>query len=176
MERKRENTFVDESLGFPVVLEDVPMKKIRGEWILDIPLNEYQQVVIWILAHADFAFTGRHVRFVRHWMEMTQKDFGDMLGVSHVAVSKWEDKGSQPTSMARATEVQLRLEMLLSLPEAVWERLSGPDGRLTQRQSLSRLLEDLKAFDTPSDRGVDAERLTVRGEELQGSGRLRLGH
>ena len=37
MERKKE-TFIFEGLGFPIKLIDTPMKKVFGQWVIDIDL------------------------------------------------------------------------------------------------------------------------------------------
>lgn len=42
METKIES-FTYYGLGFPIELINVPMKKIMGEWIIDINLNELQE-------------------------------------------------------------------------------------------------------------------------------------
>lgn len=171
MERKIAERYVDTSLGFPVTLVDVPMKSVRGEWIPDLPLNEFQQVVLWMLAHMDAPLSGRQVRFVRHWMEKTQQEFADMHDVSHVAVSKWEAKGEQPTAMTKATEVLLRLNILTELPEEVWDRLSGPNAGASKPESLKQLLEEIGHFEL----GPQHDReLTVPAGEVVRSGRLPL--
>jgi DNA-binding transcriptional regulator YiaG len=148
MEHKTADRYVDTSLGFPVTLVDVPMKEVRGDWIPDLYLNEFQQVVLWILAHMDAPMSGQQVRFVRHWMEKTQEAFADMHDVSHVAVSKWEAKGEQPTAMTKATEVLLRLNILTELPETVWDRLSGPNTGASKPESLKHLLGQIGRFET----------------------------
>ena len=38
-------TFIYGGLGFPIELIDVPIKKVFGEWIIDIDMNELQLFV-----------------------------------------------------------------------------------------------------------------------------------
>jgi DNA-binding transcriptional regulator YiaG len=164
MKRKITEKYIDHSLGFPVILLDVPMKEVREEWVPDLALNEFQQVVLWMLAHQSEPLTGRHVRFVRHWMAKTQTEFAAMHDVSHVAVSKWEAKGDEPTSMAKPTEVLLRLNILTELPEDIWDRLSGPNISQDKPSSLKRLLQEIGNFEFKSER--PAEGLTVPAGEF----------
>lgn len=171
MEGKVAENYVDESLGFPVTLLNVPMKKVRGEWLPDLPLNEFQQVVLWMLAHRPVALSGKQVRFARHWMEKTQQDFADMLDVTHAAVSKWETKGHEPTGMAKPTEVLLRLNLLTELPDEIWQRLAGPYATEDKPTSLKRLLDEIGGFEMSSP---DGDNVTVPVSDLPRSGRLPL--
>jgi len=40
MEKKIQKKFVDQSLGFPVMLLNAPLVKVRGQWALHINYNE----------------------------------------------------------------------------------------------------------------------------------------
>jgi transcriptional regulator with XRE-family HTH domain len=171
MERKVAQEYIDESLGFPVTLLDVPMKKVRGEWLPDLPLNEFQQVVLWMLAHMPVALSGKQVRFVRHWMEKTQQEFAEMLDVTHAAVSKWESKGHEPTGMAKPTEVLVRLNILTDLPDEIWQRLAAPYAAEDKPTSLKRLLNEIGSFELGSPNG---DHLTVPFNDLPRPGRLPL--
>lgn len=171
MERKIEDHFIDESMGFPVMLLRVPMKKVRDEWIPELPLNELQQVVLWILAHSSSALTGKQVRFIRHWMAETQQGFAAMHDVTHAAVSKWEAKGHQPTGMSRPTEILLRLNVLTALPTELWQRLEGPNTQDSKPASLKRLLEEVSQFD---EELASAEHVVVPESYITGTGRLPL--
>jgi DNA-binding transcriptional regulator YiaG len=146
MESKLQDRFWDESLGFPVMLVGVPMKKIRDEWIPDIRLNEYQEVVLWVLVHKPSPLTGRQVRFIRHWMGKTQQEFAEQHDVTHAAVSKWESKGHELTGMSKPTEILLRLNVLTALPDKLWNRLEGPFPEESKPQSLKRLLDEIGRF------------------------------
>lgn len=171
MERKIEQQYVEESLGFPVMLLNVPMKRVRGEWLPDIPLNEFQRVVVWMLAHMQVSMTGKQLRFVRHWMEKTQQDFAKMLDVSHAAVSKWEHKGQKPTGMNKPTEVLLRINMLTELPDEVWRALDSPYAAETKPESLKRLLSEIQSFEFKRS---DKPHLIVPVDELSRPGILPL--
>ena len=109
MERKTEESVVNRSLGFAVELEQAPMRRIRGEWVLDVGPQRFQQTVLWKLIVNPAPLSGDHVRFMRLNLEKTMKALASHLGVSAAAVSKWEDKQEQPTQMNKGTEVLLRL-------------------------------------------------------------------
>lgn len=89
MERKKE-TFIYEGLGFPIELIDIPMKKVFGEWVIDIDMNALQMFVFKGLIHKPYPLTGREMRFMRKFTEMSTTEFGKNLGVSHATVVKWE--------------------------------------------------------------------------------------
>lgn len=90
MKDKKVETFTYEGLGFPIELINVPMKKIFGEWVLDINLSKLQLEVLNILIHQPTALQAGELRFIRKYFEMTTTAFGEVFGVSHAAVLKWE--------------------------------------------------------------------------------------
>ena len=90
MTEKKIETFTYTDLGFPIVLIDAPMRKILGEWVLDINLNILQQEVLKMLIHKPTPLQAGELCFIRKYFEMTTTAFGKVFGVSHVAVLKWE--------------------------------------------------------------------------------------
>ncbi len=105
MERKKE-TFVFEGLGFPIELIDCPMKKVIGEWVIDIDLDALQDFVFKGLIHKPYPLTGREVRFMRRHIDLTTKDFGKKLGVTHAAVVKWEN-GTAKISLVQDVYIRM---------------------------------------------------------------------
>jgi len=89
MERKKE-TFIYEGLGFPIELIDTPMKKLVGEWVIDIDLNALQIFVFKGLVHKPYPLSGKEVKFMRKFLEMSTTELGKKLGISHATVVKWE--------------------------------------------------------------------------------------
>ncbi len=151
MEQQRvKKELVVESLGFPVRLRNVPMREFRGEWEPDINWDELQHVVLWALAHKPAPLTGDEVRFVRHFMELTLKEFAELCAVgTHPTVMNWESKGSQPTGMHKSTEIVLRARILETLPDELWERFDGqPD---SPREAFSRRLHEVSEFQKRQD-------------------------
>jgi DNA-binding XRE family transcriptional regulator len=108
MTEKKIETFTYEDLGFPIQLIDVPMKKILGEWVLDINLNKFQLEVLKMLIHQTTPLLAAELRFIRKYFEMTTTAFGEVFGVSHAAVIKWE-KGQLP---ALPMDVYIRMYVM----------------------------------------------------------------
>jgi DNA-binding transcriptional regulator YiaG len=106
MKNKKKETFIYEGLGFPIKLVNVPMRKVLGEWCMDIDMNKLMEVVLEALIHKPFAFTGDEMRFIRSYLGMTMAEFGKTFGVSHVAVLKWE---SGKNRISPALEFCIRL-------------------------------------------------------------------
>jgi len=134
MEKKIQKTFIDEGLGFPVVLLNVPMIKIRGKWTPDINYNALSKMVLLALSEKPVKLSGDEIRFVRQHFEMTLAEFAERFGVSHAAVIKWEKCKEEPTKMSWATEKDLRLFIVYSL-------LNKP----SKLRNLYELLEKEKA-------------------------------
>jgi hypothetical protein len=74
-------TFIYRDLGFPIKLINVPMKKILGEWVLDINLAKFQREVLHELIYNERPLSGSEVRFIRKYFEMTTTAFGNAFGV-----------------------------------------------------------------------------------------------
>jgi DNA-binding transcriptional regulator YiaG len=112
MKNKKTSTFVYEGLGIPVKLINVPMKKMLGEWFIDINMETLQRVVLEALIHKSFSLTGAELRYIRNYMEMSCADFGKIFDVSHVAVVKWEN---EKNGVSPALELYIRLYMMTYL-------------------------------------------------------------
>lgn len=109
METKILHEYVDRGFGFPVVLVDVPMVKLRGRWTPRINFNSLAKEVLHCLAGLDGRLSGSQVKFIRLHFEMTLQVFASRFGVTHVAVLKWEKAGAKPTGMSWSTEKDIRL-------------------------------------------------------------------
>lgn len=109
------DTFIWEGLGFPIRLVNVPMKKVFGEWVLDINLEHFQKAVLHMLARKPTPLSGCELRFIIDYLKMSTREFAHLFGVTHAAVSKWENEKSR---MNPSTEVCLRLYILNHLKVA----------------------------------------------------------
>jgi DNA-binding transcriptional regulator YiaG len=89
--KRKKETFIYKGLGFPIRLIDVPMKKMVGEWVMDIDMTELQLVVLKELAHKRMRLTKDEFRFIRTFLQMTTTEFGKIFGVVHSAVVQWEN-------------------------------------------------------------------------------------
>ena len=115
MKRKKMKEMRFEGFGFPVVLHNVPMKFVLGEWCYDFRLNELQKCVLFLLCRKAAPLTGAEVRFIRKYLEMTKSDFAKIGGVTHAAVAKWENYENANAKMGPATETCIRLFALDTL-------------------------------------------------------------
>lgn len=109
MNKLKKQTFIYKGLGFPVRLVNVPMKKVFGEWAIDINFEILQIAALNMLARKPTPLTGDEIRFIIDYLEMSTRDFAKLLGVSHAAVLKWE---KETTKMNPCTEVCLRFYIL----------------------------------------------------------------
>ena len=66
--------------------------------------------------HIEYALAN-WLRHKRRWFDLTQKDVGGVIGVSHVAVHLWETGARSPITLARwkawARAVNCKLEITL---------------------------------------------------------------
>ncbi len=109
MKGSKKDTIVWEGLGFPIRLINVPMKKVFGEWVLDINLDHFQKAVLHTLARKATSLSGAELRFIIDYLKMSTRGFAQIFGVTHAAVIKWENEKSR---MGPSTEVCLRLYIL----------------------------------------------------------------
>ena len=61
---KRRETFVYEGLGFPIKLVNVPMKKMVGEWVIDIDFNKLQLEVFYALLSNPRSLSREELKFI----------------------------------------------------------------------------------------------------------------
>lgn len=94
MTKHKTKTRMFYALGFPIKLINVPMKKMLGEWVMDINYNALQLVVLKALVSKRAPLTKEELKFIRKFFEMTTTDFGKVLGVTHSrsSVGKRQEK------------------------------------------------------------------------------------
>lgn len=115
MERKIKSHHIDHGCGFPIILINVPMIKVRGEWTPDINYNTLEKSVLLMLCHKPFKLTGDEIRFIRLYFEMTLQEFAKRFGVQHPTVVKWENFKNSSTNMSIGTEKDIRLFVIKEL-------------------------------------------------------------
>ena len=104
-----------EGLGFPIHIENAPIKTLLGEPVLDLNLEWLQRTAFGLLLDSSFRLTGSQVRFVRHHLELTQAKSAEMLGLAnHSVVSQWEKRADAAAGMDKSVETLLRLHMAKS--------------------------------------------------------------
>lgn len=95
-------------IGFPIVIYNVKMKKIMGEWCPMINWNALEISALSALIRKRTHLTGNQVRFIRLHFGLTLEKFGKEFGVSPQAVKKWESSENQPTNTCLSTERNIR--------------------------------------------------------------------
>ena len=70
MKKTKTDTFIFEGLGFPVRLVNVPMKRVFGEWAIDINFNTLQLAVLNMLARKPTPLTGGELQFIVDYLAM----------------------------------------------------------------------------------------------------------
>lgn len=109
MRARKTETFIYEGLGFPILMVNVPMKKVLGEWAMDIDFNALQRKVLKKLASKPTTLTGAEIKFIIDYLELSTRNFAKLFGVTHAAVLKWEQ---EKTRMNPGTEACVRLHIL----------------------------------------------------------------
>jgi len=103
---KIQKHYLFEGLGMPIMLLNVPMKEIFGEWVLDIDLNKFQKSLLEFLTQKPTPLSGPELRFIRKYLGMTTTEFGKIIGMTHSGVIKYESCQSR---LNPATEAYIRL-------------------------------------------------------------------
>lgn len=109
--------YIFKGFGFPVELHNVPAREIRGSIE---PIINYKNLAIMVISEIcsdenTNPLTGRQVFFLRNHLNMTLREFGKMLEVTHPVVKQWEKCDDHSTKMSDSTEKILRLKMLQAI-------------------------------------------------------------
>ena len=102
--------------GFPIIFEKLPAIKVRGELIPDINFDELASPIIqFICIKQDFCFSGNQIKFIRHYLKMTLRDFANFIGVTHQSVMRWEEKAKASAHMGAHVEFVMKIKVLKAL-------------------------------------------------------------
>ena len=107
--------YVWNGYGFPVMFEELPAIKVRGELVPDVDFTSLAESLIIYLCGEHKSFTGNQIKFIRNHLDMSVRQFAEFMSVKHPSVLRWEKRGNQPTSMGLAQEILLRLKTLHAL-------------------------------------------------------------
>ena len=114
--KKIKKTYIDYGFGLPVQIINASLKKIRGEWVLDINFEKYERAVLLALAMKPGCLSGNEGKFRRNHFEMDLKKFGSRFGdIAHSAVIKREKCGDNITKIRGAIEKDIRLAIVNSI-------------------------------------------------------------
>ena len=100
MKNRKTKTFIYKAFGFPIKLINVPMRKVIGEWVIDVDFNELQKAILRSLINKPTPLHGAELRFIRKYLHMTTTAFGKIFDVTHAAISKWESEKSRAPASA----------------------------------------------------------------------------
>ncbi len=104
--KKKKETFIYEGLGFPIELIDAPMKMVLNEWVIDVDMNALQEFVFKGLLRKPSSLSGKEVKFLRKFLQLSSTELGKKLGVSHATVIKWE---KEETKISPLQESYIRM-------------------------------------------------------------------
>lgn len=105
----KRKSFIYNGLGFPIRLINVPMRKVLGEWAIDINFNALQLVALNMIVRKATTLTGGELRFIMGYLGLSTRKFSQLFDVTHVAVLKWL---KEEVRMNPNTEICLRLYLL----------------------------------------------------------------
>ncbi|MGE0632252.1 MAG: helix-turn-helix domain-containing protein [Pseudobdellovibrionaceae bacterium] len=102
--------------GFPVIFEELPAVKIRGELVPDVDWKQIGEVVVaFICSQQKVPLSGDQVKFIRNSLNMSLRNFAKFVGVTHQSLMRWEKRGDQPAQIEAHIEIVLRLKVLREL-------------------------------------------------------------
>jgi len=106
-------------LGFPIKLIDWPHIKMDGEWVPDVNYVKLEEIMFQLLPAKPTRLNGAEIKFIRHHLEMTQKQFAKWLEdeADDTTISKWESSDLKQTGMAKAMERSLRMQLISHILE-----------------------------------------------------------
>ena len=102
--------------GFPIIIQNPEFQTIDGEKVLKIKHNTIFDTIFLALLDTPGAFTGNELKFIRHFLDLTQTEFADdiVLGEGgHARISTWERKKDDCINMEPAVAIANRMEMAL---------------------------------------------------------------
>jgi transcriptional regulator with XRE-family HTH domain len=102
-----------EGFGFPIIFEELPATKIRGELMPDVDWSIIgKMVAVFICGQQDAPLSGDQVKFIRNMMNSNLREFATFAGVKHPSVMRWEENGDKPAKIETHIEIFLRLKVL----------------------------------------------------------------
>jgi transcriptional regulator with XRE-family HTH domain len=99
--------------GFPVIFEELPAIKLRGELVPDIDFSKVAPDLIkFICSDQDVPLSGNQIKFFRHALNLSMRDFAKLIGVTHQSLMRWENRKNHPAKIEAHIEIVLRILML----------------------------------------------------------------
>lgn len=102
--------------GFPVIFDELPAIKVRGELIPDTDFSEFEKPLVeFICASQEIPLSGNQVKFIRMYFDMSLREFAKFLNVKHQSIMRWESKKKSAARIDVNTEIVMRLMILKRL-------------------------------------------------------------
>lgn len=102
--------------GFPVIFSELPAVKLQDELVPDVDFSQFAKPLIQIMCAKQLApFSGNQVKFIRHHLQMSLRDFAKFMNVTHQSVMRWENKSKSAARIDVNMEIVLRLKILKKL-------------------------------------------------------------
>lgn len=108
-EKKIQKRYKTMILGFPMLLLDVPMEKLRGEWAPAINFDLLEDAMGICVPLKRARLSGNELRFLRLHLNMSQEEFGAQFEYTRQGVKKWEAIGNALPPLKWSTERDIRL-------------------------------------------------------------------
>jgi len=107
-------TIIFNHLGFPIKLKDWPHIESDGELVPNVNYAKLEEMMFQILPVKRTRLSGAELKFIRHHLDKTQKQFAKWLQdeTDDSTISKWESADLEPTGMAKSMERSLRMQLL----------------------------------------------------------------
>lgn len=97
-------------LGLSVVLRNVRLCQVQGQWQPMIDIREVATTLFQSLVLQPQRLTGHQVKFIRTYLQHSLRKFATtVVHQSHTSVAKWEKFANQSTNMDLNIEMMLRL-------------------------------------------------------------------
>jgi DNA-binding transcriptional regulator YiaG len=104
--------YEDFSLGFLVIFERAIFKPHGDDLYLDVNNRQYQDTVFDMLWEQPIQLSGAQLTYIRDYMDLTQKELANLLGLeSHSVVSQWEKAKQEPADIRPAYLQALKVQM-----------------------------------------------------------------
>lgn len=102
--------------GFPIIFDELPAIKMKGELVPDVDWAEVATPLIqFICTSQDLPFSGNQIKFIRHHLNMTLREFATFVGVTHQSVMRWEEREKSSAHIDENTEIIFRIKILKKL-------------------------------------------------------------
>lgn len=110
-------TIIFNHLGFPIKLVNCPHLLVEGELVPDVNYEQLEELMFRILPLKPTRLTGAELKFIRHHLGKTQKQFAKWLDdrVDDSSISKWEARDLEPTNMGDSMERSIRMQLIVHM-------------------------------------------------------------